>query len=90
MMNTKVCKKEIEPSIFRKRSLDVVLESFSPEAKAKILQMRENHACLMELPRQRVDWIQYVALHRNYKDGENKKRCLNPTTNNYYFKYINE
>lgn len=89
-MNTRVCKKEIKSFSCQKRSLDKVLENFSTEAKAKILHMREIHACLMELPRQRMNWIQYVALYRNYQSGESKKRCLNPMTNDYIFKYINE
>lgn len=62
----------------RKRSLDDILANFSPAAQDKIISKRIVHSCLMELPRQTIQFLQRKALYQSYMNGEARRLLDEP------------
>lgn len=75
--------------------LAVILADKSPAHVKKVLELRELHSCLMELPHQKILELQSKAVYVNYIAVEG--RILTGTPRHYlrngidvetYFKYI--
>lgn len=63
-----------------KRSLEEILSRFSPAAQHKIISKRIVHSCLMELPRQTIQFLQRKALYQSYMNGEARRILDAPIT----------
>lgn len=75
--------------------IEKILESFPPGKRKAVMELREKHACIMELDKARRSYIMRKALLKNYVAGEGRRKLGIPrhimedyVTREVYFSYI--
>lgn len=75
--------------------IENILESFPPDKRKAVMELRERHACIMELDKARRSYIMRKALLQNYIAGEGRRKLGIPRhikddlfKREVYFSYI--